>query len=143
MLHRLFSAGSAAVAYKTSQGTSIPLQNTRRNGILAMRRLLTTSLLLLMAFSAGGARASTLAAEDRCWADWSAAAPVVHREALRPAKDVRALLQQDLARKNSQGQLLNITLCEEKGKFVYRLLILRSAGTLDAVTVDARHPFGK
>lgn len=103
-----------------------------------MRPLLTSLPILFMALVAGTgpARAATPANEDRCWADWSAAAPVVHRESLRPAKDVRALAQ-----KSSQGQLLNITLCEEKGRFVYRLLFLRSAGTVESLTVDARTPF--
>ena len=94
-----------------------------------------------MAWPAGG-RASAPAApapvQNQCWSDWSTAAPVVHREALRPAKDVR-----ELAQKNNKGQLLNITLCAEQGRYVYRLLILKTAGTVEAVTVDARHPFGR
>jgi uncharacterized membrane protein YkoI len=104
-----------------------------------MRPLLAPLLLLLTVLAtAGGAQASAPVEEDRCWADWSAAAPIVHRESLLPAKDVRALAQ-----KGSHGQLLNITLCAEKGRYVYRLLILRSAGTVDALTVDARTPFGR
>jgi uncharacterized membrane protein YkoI len=107
-----------------------------------MRPLLTSLLLLCtVAFTASAplaAHASATALADQCWADWSTAAPVVHRESLRPAKDVR-----DLAQKNSSGQLLNITLCAEQGKYVYRLLILKTAGTVEAVTVDARHPFSK
>ena len=107
-----------------------------------MRPLLTSMLLLCSVLSTGAApmpaHATAAAVQNQCWADWSTAAPVVHREALRPAKDVR-----DLAQKNSSGQLLNITLCAEQGKYVYRLLILKTAGTVEAVTVDARHPFSK
>ena len=104
-----------------------------------MRPLLASLLLSFTVLSAADTvRASTPALEDHCWADWSAAAPIVHRESLRPAKDVRAMAQ-----KTNQGQLLNITLCAEKGKYVYRLLILRTAGTVEALTVDARTPFGR
>ena len=103
-----------------------------------MRALKSAMLLLSTASAAIMAHASAPVNEDRCWADWSAAAPIVHRESLRPAKDVRALAQQ-----TSRDQLLNITLCEEKGQFVYRLLILRSAGRVEALTIDARTPIGK
>ena len=106
-----------------------------------MRAPLLLQLFSSLALIAGAAptcvHASTQSTTDRCWADWSTAAPVVHRESLRPAKDVRALTAQ------AQGQLLNITLCEEHGRFVYRLLILRAGGTVEALTVDARSPFGK
>lgn len=107
-----------------------------------MRPLPSALLLSIALCLASLPRAATpvgaSAFENQCWSDWSKAAPVVHREALRPAKDVRALAQT-----NAQGQLLNITLCAEQGQYVYRLLILRSAGTVEAVTVDARAPFGK
>lgn len=107
-----------------------------------MRPLLTSlpllcSVLLTVAAPVAG-HAKPAPVENQCWADWSAAAPVVHRESLRPAKDVR-----ELAQKNTKGQLLNITLCSEQGKYVYRLLILKTAGTVESVTIDARHPFGK
>jgi hypothetical protein len=108
-----------------------------------MRPLLATLVTLFSVLAAGLAHAATpvvAGSEDRCWADWSAAAPIVHRESLRPAKDVRELVQQGLVKKANQGQLLNITLCEERGQFVYRLLILRTAGTVETVTVDARSP---
>ena len=104
-----------------------------------MRPLLASLLLSLTVLAAaGGAHAAAPAQEDRCWADWSAAAPIVHRESLRPAKDVRSLAQE-----TNQGQLLNITLCAQKGQYVYRLLILRTVGTVEALTVDARTPFGR
>lgn len=107
-----------------------------------MRALLVTLLMLWPilphAASAPPAHASMPATESQCWANWSAAAPVVHHEALRPAAEVRALAQSQ-----GQGQLLNITLCSEQGRFVYRLLILKSAGTVETLTVDARKPFEK
>jgi uncharacterized membrane protein YkoI len=103
-----------------------------------MRPLLTSLLHSFTVVSTAPALASAPPIENHCWADWSTAAPVVHREALRPAKDVR-----DLAQKNTKGQLLNITLCAEQGKYVYRLLILKTAGTVEAITVDARNPFGR
>jgi uncharacterized membrane protein YkoI len=105
-----------------------------------MRPLIATLLPLLTVLwtAMPSAHATAAPGADHCWADWSAAAPIVHRESLRPAKDVRALAQ-----KTSQGQLLNITLCAAQGKYVYRLLFLRSAGTVESVTVDARAPFGR
>jgi hypothetical protein len=73
---------------------------------------------------------------DRCYADWSDAAPVVRREALVPTMD---LLQQARARK--MGDLVRITLCEQQGRFVYRLVVLQAKGQFTNLTVDARRPF--
>ncbi|MEQ1714657.1 MAG: hypothetical protein ABL907_01510 [Hyphomicrobium sp.] len=107
-----------------------------------MRAFLVTLLMLLPFFATGAtaapAHAATPVDESQCWANWSAAAPIVHKEALRPAAEVRALAQTQ-----GQGQLLTITLCSEQGRFVYRLLILKTAGTVEALTVDARKPFGR
>ena len=104
--------------------------------LLATFLLLCPVVLTVALPVAGHASAPAMPAiENQCWSDWSAAAPVVHREALRPAKDVR-----EQAQKSNSGQLLNITLCAEQGKYVYRLLILKTAGTLEAVTIDARPP---
>ena len=90
------------------------------------------------AFIAGTAHAAAPVGDAQCLEDWTAAAPIVHREALRPAKDVRVLAQ-----KNSPGQLLTIKLCQEQGRYVYRLTILRTVGTVDTLTVDAHTPFGR
>ena len=94
--------------------------------------LLAAALALVL-----GAPAEAIASPDsQCWADWSAAAPIVHKEKLMPAKDLRGLME---ARKT--GQLLTITLCQEKGKYLYKLVILGAAGRVENLTVDARKPF--
>ena len=73
---------------------------------------------------------------DRCYDDWSSAAPIVRREELMPTKDVN-----DLARARKLGDLVRITLCERRGQFVYRLVLLEPKGRLIEQIVDARRPF--
>ena len=104
-----------------------------------MRPLATILPLLSTMAWAAVAQAGGAEKDGRCWADWSTAAPVVHRESLRPAKDVRAQAQ----RKAPGQQLLNITLCEESGRYVYRLLFLRAGGTVETLTEDAKGAAGR
>jgi hypothetical protein len=73
---------------------------------------------------------------DRCYPDWSDAAPIVKREQLTSTKD---LLQQ--ARAQRFGDLVRITLCEQQGRYVYRLVMLEAKGRMTNVTVDAKQPF--
>ena len=97
--------------------------------------LKSVAIALLIAFAPAPHVVAT-AAEEQCFQDWSEAAPVVRKEALRSAKDVR-----DLARKHRKGQVLTITLCQDSGKYVYKLVILGEAGRVENVTVDALAPF--
>lgn len=77
------------------------------------------------------------AASERCWADWSTAAPIVRREALVSTKDLH-----DLARTRNLGNVVRITLCETEGRFVYRLVVIEPAQrAVSNVVVDARQPF--
>lgn len=73
---------------------------------------------------------------DRCYDDWSSAAPIVRREELMPTKDVN-----EQARARKLGDLVRITLCERRGQFVYRLVLLEPKGRLVEQIVDARRPF--
>lgn len=73
---------------------------------------------------------------DRCYDDWSSAAPIVRREALMPTKEVN-----DMARARRLGDVVRITLCERRGQFVYRLVLLEAKGGLIEQIVDARRPF--
>jgi hypothetical protein len=41
------------------------------------------------------------------------------------------------------GDIVKTTLCEEKGGYVYRLVIRDRTGRLSNQTVDARAPFGR
>lgn len=73
---------------------------------------------------------------DRCYADWSQAAQIVRAESLVTAKDVH-----ERARAGQIGDVVRMTLCEEKGRFVYRLVIRESKGQVIKRTVDAKSPF--
>lgn len=48
-----------------------------------------------------------------------------------------------LARALLSGDLLKTTLCEEEGRFVYRLVIRHAQGPVRVVVVDAKRPFGR
>ena len=75
-------------------------------------------------------------ASDRCYPDWSDAAPIVRRQALVAVKDVLAL-----ARQRQIGDLVKVTLCEEAERFVYRLVVREASGRIVAMTIDAKTPF--
>jgi uncharacterized membrane protein YkoI len=73
----------------------------------------------------------------RCYADWSQAAPIVRRESLVATAELH-----QHARTRKLGDLVRITLCEEGGRYVYRLVVLEPTNrTLTQHVVDARQPF--
>ena len=76
------------------------------------------------------------AAAENCYADWSEAGPIVREQGLVPAKDL-----QDLAKAKVEGKLIKITLCEDQGNYLYRLVFDKNNGELVDMTVDARTPF--
>jgi uncharacterized membrane protein YkoI len=73
---------------------------------------------------------------DRCYADWSDAAAVVRREALALSSEVQLK-----SRALAIGEVVRMTLCEERGRYIYRLVVRRTDGVIDTLTVDARRPF--
>lgn len=77
-------------------------------------------------------------AQDRCYADWSIAAIVVLKESLKTVEELT-----DLARSKVSGTILKTTLCQQKGVFVYRLVVRDKHGKLRLMTVDARKPFDR
>ena len=98
-----------------------------------------------MQASAGSPNAAPVAhiarmtiAADHCFADWSDAGPIVRREALVAVKVVH-----ELARQHKIGDLVKVTLCEENGRFVYRLVVREPTGRIVALTTDARRPFDR
>jgi hypothetical protein len=105
-----------------------------------MLRLAAVAAMLAACAPAGPGSALASGAQTpvpRCYADWSQAAPVVRREALVATADLHAQ-----AKAQKLGDLVRITLCEEGGRYVYRLLILQpDARTLIQRVVDARQPF--
>ncbi len=96
-----------------------------------MRHVLTFLVLVL---APAGLQAST-SEPHTCYA-WSDAAPIVQREKLMSAKDM-----QEQTRKQLDGALLRLTLCEEKGQFVYKLVVQDDGGKVKHVTVNAKAPF--
>jgi hypothetical protein len=75
---------------------------------------------------------------DACIADWSDAASIVHHNKLTTVEALSRLAAAELP-----GAIVKTTLCEEKGSFVYRLVVRDPQGKLTAHTVDARAPFGR
>lgn len=76
---------------------------------------------------------------SKCFTSWSEAAPIVKRESLAAVEHVSALARPTL----SGAEIIKTTLCEEKGRYVYHLVVREAAGHLKLVAVDARSPFGK
>ena len=73
---------------------------------------------------------------ERCYADWSEAAEIVRAQALVTAKDVH-----ERARIGQIGDVVRMTLCEDKGRYVYRLVVREAKGQVIKLTVDAKAPF--
>ncbi|MDP1639300.1 MAG: hypothetical protein Q8L61_00060 [Hyphomicrobium sp.] len=96
--------------------------------------LMIPKFALVSAASAGELRNR----DTRCITDWSIAAPIVHAQGLAT---VEALSR--IAATEMPGVIVKTTLCEEKGAFVYRLLVRDAGGKLTSRTVDARQPFGR
>ena len=85
-----------------------------------------------------GALAMSRPAAAGCYADWSVAAPIVRKEGLATVETLARRAQSKIS-----GDIVRTMLCEEKGGFVYRLVIRDSGGRLSNKTVDARAPFGR
>jgi uncharacterized membrane protein YkoI len=75
-----------------------------------------------------------LVTEVKCWADWSEAAVIVRREALMPVERVSKMA----GAKHPDAEVIKVTLCEDQGKFVYRLLLRERQGQLKSEVLDAR-----
>lgn len=87
--------------------------------------------------SPGGARAADAQVGD-CFSSWSEAAPVVKREGLATIERVNRL-----ARDRAAAQIVNGKLCQDSGRYVYRLVVREANGPLKTLVVDAREPFGR
>lgn len=99
---------------------------------MSLRLTLTAILLAVAAGLASSDSPTASAAGDRCYGDWSDAAPIVTRERLRSARDV-----QDMARIQLGGDVVRIVLCEAQEGFVYRLVLRRLDGRIGTLTVKA------
>ena len=95
-----------------------------------MLRITATFLLLVSAF------ATDRAGADNCYADWSVAAPIVRKEGLTTVESLWKLAQSKIL-----GQIVKTTLCKERSRFVYRLVVRNPNGRLVNKKVDSRQPF--
>lgn len=93
------------------------------------------ALIMMVFLLVPGSIHAAVAQQGKCY-EWTEAAPIVMREKLASAKDVH-----EQARDRLSGELIRITLCEEKGQFVYRLVVQEGGGRFRHLTVDARKPF--
>lgn len=82
-------------------------------------------------------RASTpAAAQSNCYTDWSVARPIIKRERLATVERLS-----ELALEKDAGDIVKTTLCRDRGRFVYRLMVRNSHGALRTLVVDAKRPF--
>jgi uncharacterized membrane protein YkoI len=98
--------------------------------IARVRNALTTALTTL-----GLALAASAAEAAPCVENWSEAAPVVTREKLVPIETLTRLARSELA-----SDLVRTALCEENGRYVYKMVVRHRDGGLRNVAVDAREP---
>ena len=101
------------------------------------------SRLILSVVIAGAACLATSAPAhadaSRCFATWSEAEAVARKEALVAVEEVSSL-----AYTATQGaKVIKSTLCEEDGRYVYRLVLREAKGSLKTMSVDAKKPFEK
>jgi uncharacterized membrane protein YkoI len=71
-------------------------------------------------------------AEPGC-VEWSQAGPIIAQNAL-----VSANVIYQMVKKRTGGKVVSQALCNEGGRFVYKLVVLGPTGEVINVTVDAR-----
>jgi uncharacterized membrane protein YkoI len=64
--------------------------------------------------------------------DWSKAGSIIAQNALVPANVVYQMVQ-----KRTGGKVVNQALCQDGGRFVYKLVVLGPTGAVTNVIVDA------
>jgi uncharacterized membrane protein YkoI len=89
-------------------------------------------VLLLAAVRAG----TPAAAQSTCYTDWSVARPIIKRERLATVERLS-----ELAFEQDAGDIVKTTLCRDRGRFFYRLMVRNSHGALRTLVVDAKRPF--
>ncbi len=71
-------------------------------------------------------------AAQRDCLDWSKAGPVIAQNSLLPANVIYQMVQT-----KTGGKVVNQSLCQVGGRFVYKLVVLGPTGDVTNVTVDA------
>jgi hypothetical protein len=74
--------------------------------------------------------------EEKCFADWSIAAPIVEKEDLVTIERLVPLVRERLG-----VQVVRVTLCSQDGDYVFRLVVRSREGPFRRVTLNARMPF--
>jgi uncharacterized membrane protein YkoI len=64
--------------------------------------------------------------------EWSKAGPIIAQNSLLPANVIYQMVQKRLG-----GKIVNQSLCQVDGRFVYKLVVLGSTGEVTNLTVDA------
>jgi uncharacterized membrane protein YkoI len=95
---------------------------------------ITATLLFLASICNSSSRAT-----PACITDWSVAAPIVYREKLATVE----ALSRIAADKLSGSSIVRTILCEENGRYSYRVVMRDAGGRLSTHTVDAREPFNR
>lgn len=94
-------------------------------------KLVVSSLILVGAVTPGRAG-------ETCFADWSVAAPVVKKEGLATVEQLS-----QLAKSSGSGDIVRTTLCQDDGRFTYKIVVKDAKGQLKSLSVDARKPFAR
>lgn len=94
-----------------------------------MRRVL--KLAVIAALAVGILTAVGGAAFSQC-VEWSKAGPIIAQNSLLPANVVYQMVQ-----KKTGGKIVNQSLCNVGGRFVYKLVVLGPTGEVTNLTVDA------
>jgi uncharacterized membrane protein YkoI len=71
------------------------------------------------------------AAEPNCL-PWASAAPVIRKNSLIPGNVIYQKVQSQTG-----GQVIHASLCDQGGRFFYKLVVLGPKGDVTNVTVDA------
>ena len=64
---------------------------------------------------------------------WKSAAPIIAKNSLLPGNKVY-----DMVQSRTGGKIIHASLCDEGGRFFYKLVVLGPKGDVSNVTVDAR-----
>jgi uncharacterized membrane protein YkoI len=75
--------------------------------------------------------AAVKAGDQNC-VPWKEAAPVIAQNSLLPANVIYQMVQS-----RTGGQIIHASLCQDGGRFIYKLVVLGSKGEVSNVTVDA------
>lgn len=76
--------------------------------------------------------AAATEAAARCL-PWKAAAPIIAANGLLSGKAVYGMVQSRI-----RGKIIQAILCNDKGNFTYKVIVLGPKGDVNNVTVDAR-----